>query len=450
MKKYALILAGLIALSGACNDNDDYIPTPPAVSIENPSGTLSMPQEDTIILKARVESPLATTLRWSVNGEETSTDSIYTFTTNELGNYEIKLTAANADGEVTAATSIEVYGKYKYGTFILNEGSLGKKIEGTLTFISPKGVATDSVYYKENKERLGLVTQDLYIKNNKLYIISQKGGNDGGFLTIVNAETLKKERAYHEELGSKLKNPTHIAVLNDDDIYIRDDGKGIYRFTPSTDALTFIENTNRAQKTTMAVANGKIFAAQSNNLLIIEAGQTSAKTIPVSGKLSGVIPSSDGNIWLACGATKTEPAKIIKLNAQNYTMQENNIEDEAAAKILNGGWNATPYITAKGDTLYMGNPNKPHAIYRHIFTQQKTDFMGNAAEGLENVKTMYNCIAVHPITGELYANLIAEYARDPQNRICVFGFENDKLKLKTTHDGYTICPAGIFFTYNFK
>lgn len=450
MKKYSLILVGFIALFSACNDDDKYIPTPPVVSIESLSGVFAMPQEDSIILKAKVESPLKTTLRWFVNGKETSTDSIYTFKMNNLGNYEVKLTATNADGEVSATTPMEVYGKYKYGTFILNEGRLWKNIEGTLTFISPKGVVTDSVYYKENKERLGFATQDLYIRNNKLYIISQEGGNDGGFLTIANAETLKKEHTYHDELGNVLSKPTHIAVLNDDDIYIRD-GKGIYRFTPSSNTLTFIKNSDKANKTTMAVANGKIFAAQANNLLIIETGQSSiSKTISVSGNLSGVIPSSDGNIWLACKASDTEAAKIIKLNAQDYTMQENNIEDETAAKILNGGWNATPYITAKGDTLYMGSANKPMPVYRHIFNQKKTDFMGNIAEGLENIMTMYNSIAVHPITGELYANPIASYGRDPENKICVFSFDNDKLKLKTTYNGYTINPAGIFFTYNFE
>ena len=124
MKKYSLIflfLVGFIALFSACNDDDKYIPTPPVVSIESLSGVFAMPQEDSIILKAKVESPLETTLRWSVNGEETSTDSIYTFKMNDLGNYEVKLTATNADGEVSATTPVEVYGKYKYGTFILNE-----------------------------------------------------------------------------------------------------------------------------------------------------------------------------------------------------------------------------------------------------------------------------------------------------------------------------------------
>ena len=244
--------------------------------------------------------------------------------------------------------------------------------------------------------------------------------------------------------------PSHIAVLDDNDIYIRDNN-GVYRFNPSSKVLTFIEGSARANKTTMAVANGKVFVAQSDKLIVIESNKSSiSKEIPVSGNISGVIPSSDGNIWLACKASGEESAKIIKLDAQSYSMQENSIEDETAAKILNGGWNATPYITAKGDTLYMGSGSTPMPVYRHVFSQQKTEFMGDMAERLDNVLTLYNCIAVHPITGEVYANIISSYSLDPENKICVFDFNNDKLTLKANYKGYTECPAGIFFTYNFK
>ena len=454
MKKYVylLILGGFVCgLFASCQDEKEkYIPTPPVVSIENLSELDAVPQDDSIVLKANVESPLETTLNWFVNGEETSTDSVYVFKANELGQFEVKLTATNADGEVSAVLPVEVYGKYKYGTFVLNEGRQLRGIPGTLVFINPKGEITDSVYYKENGASLGITTQDLFIKNNKLYLISQRGGEDGGFLTILNAETLKKERSYQDEF-SAIQPTTHIAVLGDDDIYVRSEGKGIYRFTPSTGTLTFIENTKGANKTTMAVADGKVFVVNGSKLQVIEAGQTAvSKEITATGAIPSVIPSADGNIWFCCSATKEEPAKIMKLNAKDYTVQENAIEDETATTILRGGFFASPYITAKGDTLYMGNMSKPMPVCRHIFSQKKTDLLGNIMEGLENVMTMYNSIAVHPITGEIYANLINSYGRDPENKICVFGVDNDQLTFKKSYHDYTVNPAGIFFTYNFK
>ena len=127
-----------------------------------------MPQEDSIVLKAKVESPLPTTLSWSVKGNEVSKDTVFTFKMNELGTYDVKLTATNADGVTSATTSIEVYGKYKYGTFVLNEGYQADP--STLIFISPKGILTDSAYYKANGSMLSLLSQDLFIANNKLYI----------------------------------------------------------------------------------------------------------------------------------------------------------------------------------------------------------------------------------------------------------------------------------------
>ena len=186
----------------ACQE-EEYTPIPPEVSIENLTGNETMVVEDTIWLKAQVVSPLETALQWLVNGELVSADSIFAFTTNQLGKYNIVVTATNTDGEKSTSTDIEVYGKYKYGTFVLSEGS-GSDGGGSLVFISPKGVVTDTVFRKENNgARLGMYSQDMYIHNNKMYIVSQNGGNEGGYLTIVNAETMKYEKSFQEELKGK-------------------------------------------------------------------------------------------------------------------------------------------------------------------------------------------------------------------------------------------------------
>ena len=68
---------------------------------------------------------------------------------------------------------------------------------------------------------LKLVSQDLFISNNKMYFISQRKA-----LTITNAETLKKEIVYEDEIKD-LVAPTHLVVL-DDNIYIRDNKVFIY------------------------------------------------------------------------------------------------------------------------------------------------------------------------------------------------------------------------------
>ena len=442
MKKFnftllvCLLLAGIFA---SCDDDDKY-PVPPEVSIESVNGVFAMPQEDSIVLKAKVESPLPTTLSWSVKGNEVSKDTVFTFKMNELGTYDVKLTATNADGVTSATTSIEVYGKYKYGTFVLNEGYQADP--STLIFISPKGILTDSAYYKANGSMLSLLSQDLFIANNKLYIISQKSGDDG-YLIVANAETLKKEAGYKTELEDKVSSPTHVAVLGDDDIYLRDN-EGIKVFHPSSGELFLIEGAERANKNTMAVTEGKIFAAAGNNVLVIEKGKNKiSKSIEFNDPVRGVVKSSDGNLWVS-----TSAGEISKVDAQNYTIIKTNTLPGDAISTQSASYTSTPCITAQGDTLYMNGTGTK--IYRHIFSKNQTDLMVDAAN-IVPTTSVYNTIAVNPVTGEVYLNTIKGWGNDRLiNHISVFDFSETEPKLSANYKNHTNYPAGTFFTYNFQ
>lgn len=450
MRKFIVLLFCVMAgMLISCNDDEKYIPTPPEVAIESSNGTFSVVQEDTIVLKAKVNSPLATTLSWSVDGKEVSTDTTYTFAKKEPGKYEVILKATNVDGEVSASSSIEVYGKYRHGTFILNEGSSSA---GTLIFINPKGEIADSVYYKENGSFLGGACQDLFIRDKKMYIVAQNGGNDG-YLTIANAETLKKERGFQEELDRKLSMPSHIAVLSENDIYMRDN-KGIWRFNPSTSELTFIKNSNGARKNTMAVVDGKLFASENENILVIESGKdTISHRIEFSGRISGVVPASDGNLWASCAAGNGENAKIVKINPRDYSVIRTNvIEDKDVSGLLAPGFASTPGITAKGDTLYVsGTPFGAKPIYRHIFSKGETKLMVDITKMVVDAGTIYNTVAVNPVTGEVMANTLKGFGPSYlTNQITAFDFSGPEPKISAAYNDYTRFPGGIFFTYNFK
>src|SRR5690606_19489692 len=199
---------------------------------------------------------------------------------------------------------IDVYGKFRDGTFILNEGNMTTE-NGSLIFISPKGIVTDSAYFKVNGTELGNVAQDLFIGNGKLYIISQNGKQNAvgstfqndGMLIVANAETLKKEASYTEELSS-LSWPSHVAVLNEDNIFIRDN-KGVHLFHPQNKELKFVEGSNGAKKNRMAVANDKVFVPGSTKVFVLEAGKPEViHTIEMSANVTGVVKASDGNIWV--------------------------------------------------------------------------------------------------------------------------------------------------------
>ena len=79
MKKYYslfLFWSLLTGLSTSCSDDnkkDPYLPTPPQVSIGNPSGQTTCLPGETIELKAILNNPLQTTFQWQLNKKTVST-----------------------------------------------------------------------------------------------------------------------------------------------------------------------------------------------------------------------------------------------------------------------------------------------------------------------------------------------------------------------------------------
>lgn len=438
-----LYLSIILGLFSSCNDDNDCPGVDPQAPIINiTSGNLSMNIGDSIILKANSISLLPTTYSWSMDSVEVSTDSIFVFKKNYSGDFEVQLTATNEKGSTVTKTQIHVNpGKYKEGTFILNEGSSSP---GSLVFINSKGQVTNKAYELENGGRLGNACQDLFIKNHKMYIVAQNGGNDGGYLTIVNAETLKKERAFQEELSEKVSWPTHIAVLDDDNIYLRDNN-GIKRFKPSTGEVTLIEGSQKARKNTMAVCKGKLFAAVDKTVVIIEQGHDAiTNTIQFEGKVSGVIKASDNNLWVS-----DANGNIYKIDTETYAEIGKQYVGDEAKSTLSAGWASTPSITAKGDTLYMNGSGTK--IYRHVFSTGKTSLMVDVKDMVENAGIVYNTAAVNPISGEVIFNTIKGYGTNYKiNNISVFDFSGEEPVLNANYENYTEFPGGTFFTYNFE
>ena len=451
MKKNIIYFLSCLVLTVglvSCSDDDKEPLSPLTVVIEGAEAQ-EVVQGATLNLKAVVEGSSEVKYVWTLNGKEVSTTPAYEFTATDLGKSEIQLKVSNAEqGEAAAKLDLDVYGKYKYGTFILNEGaSLRGDKGGSLIFISPEGELVEMAFQKENNGAwLGSVPQDVFIANNKMYIVSQNGGNEGGFLTIVNAETLKLETAFGDELKSQVSWPTHVAVLGDDNIYLRDNG-GIKLFHPSTGEATLIEGTKGARKNTMAVVGGKVFASQNKNLLVIESGKDKVSaTVEFDGNISGVVKSSDNNVWVSVST-----GKIAKVSAKDYSIiKENDLSaDKDATKTLSASFSAAPSITAKGDTLYMsGLATK---VYRHIFSTNETKLMVDAKEMVENANIVYNTVAVDPVTEGVYLNTIKGYGDNVSiNQISIFDFSGATPTLKAHYNDCTRYPAGVFFTSNFR
>lgn len=442
MKKFLYPLLFIMAFTlAACSD--DELPAPTVeIRVDGIANNqvLEVAQEDTLKISAHITNNQPCLYSWVMDGKEVGNFTTYRFTSKKVGKYQLSLTVTNVDGvQTTCPITIQVYGKYRNGTFVLNEGNMTGG-NGTLTFISPNNVVTDSAYFKANGTQLGNAAEDLFIANKRLYVISQNGNRNGGdgMLVIANAETLEKEAAYNEEL-STLSWPTHVAVVGTN-IYIRDNA-GIYRFEEANRTLTFVEGSNGAANNNMAVVKEKVFAFADQQLLVIQDGQLTKK-IALGAPISGIQKASENTLWVSFN---TSPAKIAKVSAIDYKiMQDNTIEEGG----MDPGWGTTPAFTAKGDTIYFCNNSTK--IYRHLFTKKETTLMTDVKEHVADANMNYNNPAVHPVTGEVYFTTIKGYGQDYlTNSIAVFNF-NETPMLRHNFQNHTAFPAGIYFTENYK
>ena len=446
MKKFFYPLLLLIAMTfalTACEGDELVIPNPtisaPAV---NEEGFVEVTQEDTLVLQAAEANASNCTYRWYIDNQEVFEGPTYKFVPSEAGEYVIVVKATNDCG-VYASTEIKILvgSKYKDGTFVLNEGNFSTD-NGKLTFISPKGVVTDSAYFKANGSHLGHSSQDLFIADGKMYIISQDNNLDGdGILVVANAETLKKEAAYTKELES-LSSPTHIVVIGNA-AYIRD-GEGIHLFNLDTKEVSLIEGTEAAGsyncKNRMAKVGNKVYALGGNDLLVLENGSL-LKTLPMEGKISGAVAGANDVLWVALDK---QPATIVKINTKDDSVMASNELDKGG---LSAGWGATPAISAKGDTIYFSNNST--TIYRHIFSENNTEEMVNVSDHIADANMVYNNLAVHPETGDVYFTTIKGYGLDYLiNDISVFNFDKSDAPI-ADYKNHTSFPAGVFFTASF-
>ena len=366
---------------------------------------------------------------------------------------EVILRGLDKNGMVfQAIAKVSVAGKVygdPNGLFVLNEGNMTTE-SGSLLFITPDKQVLSNIYFSMNGRHLGNSAQDLFINNGKIYIISQNGGTTGtgstsdsdGMLIVANAETMKRISSYNAEL-SLLNWPSHIAVLNDENVFIRDN-KGVYLFNTTTKELNLITGTKSAAKNRMAVANGKVFVISGKKIYVLEANRLDvAHTIEMGATITGVLKSKDGNLWVSMTGT---PNKIAKVSSTTFAVIK---ENAISVGSVGAGWGATPGITAQGDTLYYSNAGT--TIYRHIFSTEESKMMINAATVVPNSNMTYNNIAVHPVTGKVYMLTIKGYGWDfLTNNISEFDFSGAEPQLSANYTDYTHFPAGIFFSADFK
>ena len=197
----------------------------------------------------------------------------------------------------------------------------------------------------------------------------------------------------------------------------------------------------------MAVVGDKILAVTDSKVLVIENGKTEVShTIDFEAELTAVLRADDTHAWVACTT-----GEIARINLTDYSKESHMLPEEVKPALAIKYGEAPTYsnITAKGDTLYMNGTTLN--VYRHIFSKGEKDLtlVADLKTFFPAATQTYNPVAVHPITGDLYANVSeSDWGVQPYHT-AIFGVNGDNLELKKDFQNVVNCPAGIFFTYNF-
>ena len=377
-------------------------------------------------------------------------------------NVQVKVLGAD-DKEVVESVALYCLNSFDNpkGTFVLNEGNMTTE-NGSLTYITPEGYVIADAYKAVNGTELGNVAQDMAFCNGKIYVIAQNGDlnavgtkfENDGMLVVMDAKTLKKEAALSKTELADLDWPTHIAVLDDQHIYIRDNAM-VRRLDLATKTLHPVSGTNNAPKSQFLVIGGKVYTYKGGalpGLVEISAESDAAKSINFPYKkgeiqyqisqVLGTRAAEDGEVWVMGWSVGVGSANafIGKFNPTTKKMTQKLI----GVKPFVGASGVT--FANKGNKLYYADGT---TIYCLNFDAAEGEEAESVVTDLNNIDVnagmLYNGISAHPVTGLIYINTIKGFAQFTQNQIWAFDFDANTEEPVAKYENYTHFPAGFFF-----
>lgn len=485
------------------DDGKNGTGTTPNGGDETPSETLSfewiseindnapeiMSPGNSISLSYKAENAESVTLSGTPEGWEAKVDTeaatIYIKAPANGQNQQFNLTVSikGTDGteqkEEVPVYYIASFDESK-GTFILNEGNMTTE-NGSLTYITPEGYVIEDAYKLINGTELGNVCQDMYIHDGKIYIISQNGDQNpvgtefenDGMLVIADAKTLKKIDSYKKEELSGLTWPSHIAVLDEEHVYIRDNGVAegdngsgkIWRLNTKDRSLNEVQETTGVPKSPLFVRNGKIYTYTYTsgflsyfNLLEISTSSDKAtinKTMMFNAIPVNIVPTKQENtFWVLLKSDKEERYSIGKttitapgkISLPKSVVLEDTPNTGASGRMLISPSDDIFYYTSasyiiKG-TYTKGGAGTSDGTKPVVTTEALLDL----TELDPDAREVYNGMGIHPETGHIYINTIKGMGTlYTTNQIWEFDFNQSATQPINKWSNCTRFPAGFFF-----
>lgn len=362
------------------------------------------------------------------------------------------------------------------GVFILNSGA-NMLENSSLTYIAPDGTIETDVYKKVNGTELGNDAVDMYMYNNKLYILCsdhiQLDGQPGdGALIIADAVTLKKEKTYKKndftfelpegmrpEHTAKIMSLSNIAVLDENNIFIKD-AQALFRFNPTTNKLTLVKGTyhiangggsieSKTSRKSMAVVNGKLYLSTGgfwSDAGVVEVVKNKDEvnrelSFESANLSSGIVAGEDGNVWVSTYNRENKNKNYVyNVNAESMTI----IDSKNVRADFAPGYNNTSGISVAGDEFYFSGQTTQ--VQRFSYKSGKSELLVDAQTDEPKAIYLNTNMVVNPSNNQVYVATSEEYMDNAktQNNLLIYDCSGDKAVLKQNIENQTSFVSGIF------
>ena len=381
--------------------------------------------------------------------------------------------------------NIEIFAEYpvytlnlahKDGTIVPLEGNMGDQ-NGGLIYYDQYTRLHEDIFEEGNPGQMhGNVLQDLYIANDKLYLINQNGGQQGGGdrFMVCNPRNLKLLDSHPFPIKTdedKEAWPQHIVVVGDK-MFVQyaeagmevTSGIRVFNLNSKTFAEKSIEGTygaftkEGALKGRMTLSRGKIYAALGNAALIIDPeNEKVEKTIPFANRqIKGIAKGADNNFHIALsgeyegegwGAQLVSNPQMVGIDHDGKIIYTHSFDENVKFPIAT--W--TPSINMGASFT------KPHIYFLNsddfsIKTASRFNYETKTTEldfiDAPNDQPIYGYMGVNPKTEDLFMGTSVYYTSTTIFRFTV-DKETDKVKVAEEYDFSAASPAGINFGYRF-
>ena len=331
--------------------------------------------------------------------------------------------------------------------FVLNEGNTwGKEKEyGFLDVIDNEG----NYRSKVDKSTFGGTAQDLAFFGDYTYVIAKdpiEGTHKGRLVSLKTADySIEKD---YSELISDLEKPSNIAILDLQNIFIRDE-KAIHRLDLVNSKLTKVEGTDGASEIQMVALNNRVVAAVGKKLVSINKNEDKvSKELTLDASIKGIAQACRRDVFVATPAD--DKSTIYRINSNDLSIiKQNEITGDEGKAMGNNYWGRSSVIVAKDDIIYYAGGGS--VIYRHDFAKNETKAMADvASEGIYPEGTItYNSLGVHPRTGHVYITRLKGFGEEHKiNAILELDLSGDTGKLVKKYENKVSFPAAFYFPAN--